>query len=113
MTKGIGDYDTVREWARGLKEQWGDDPDMSARLETLQAFCDFAGADPDAMIAACTREVESGKRIRIKARREFTEKIAEFQAGIEGNPRQKSKAANFIRSFFIYNGIFMQAGLGE
>jgi hypothetical protein len=78
---------------------------MTARLETLQAFCDFAGADPDAMIAACTREVESGKRIRIKARREITEKIAAFQAGIEGNVRQQAKAANFVRSFFIHNGI--------
>jgi hypothetical protein len=65
------------------------------------------------MIAECTREVESGKRIRIKARREYTEKIAAFQASVEGNARQQSKAANFVRSFFIYNGIFMQAGLGE
>jgi hypothetical protein len=32
---------------------------------------------------------------------------------VEGTPRQQSKAANFVRSFFIHNGIFMQAGLGD
>jgi len=57
--------------------------------------------------------VESGKRIKIKARRMYSEAIAEFQGTVEGNPRQQSKAANLIRSFFIHNGIFMQAGLGD
>ncbi len=113
MAGAIADYDSVRQWVRGLEEQWGDEPDMEQRHAVLQRFADFAGKDPDAMIAECTREVESGKRIRIKARREYTEKIAAFQATVEGNARQQSKAANFVRSFFIYNGIFMQAGLGE
>jgi hypothetical protein len=113
VAEAIADYDSVRQWARGLKEQWGDEPDMEQRHAVLQSFADFAGKDPDTMIAECTREVESGKRIRIKARREYTEKIAAFQATVEGNARQQSKAANFVRSFFIYNGIFMQAGLGE
>jgi hypothetical protein len=107
----IADYASVQQWVRGLKEQWGDEPDMEQRYEVLQRFTDFAGADPDTMIAECTREVESGKRIRIKARREYSEKIAEFQATVEGTPRQQSRAANYIRSFFIHNGIFMQAGL--
>lgn len=109
----IADYASVQQWVRGLKEQWGDDPDMSQRYDILQSFAAFTGSDPDKMIAECTREVESGKRIRIKARREYSEKIAEFQATIEGNPRQQSKAANHVRSFFIHNGIFMQAGLGS
>jgi hypothetical protein len=113
VAEAIADYDSVRQWARGLKEQWGDEPDMEQRYAVLQGFADFAGKDPDTMIAECTREVESGKRIRIKARREYTEKIAAFQPTLEGNARQQSKAANFVRSFFIYNGIFMQAGLGE
>ena len=65
------------------------------------------------MIKDCTREVASGKRIKIKARREYTDAIAAFQLTVEGNPRAQSKAANLIRSFFIHNGIFMQAGLGE
>jgi len=105
-------YATVQQWRAGLREQWGDEPDMTARYETLERFCALAGKTPDELIAECTRDVDSGKRIRIKARREFTEKIGEFQASVEGNARQQSKAANFVRSFFIHNGIFMQASLG-
>jgi hypothetical protein len=113
VAEAIADYDSVRQWARGLKEQWGDEPDMEQRYAVLQRFAEFAGKDPDTMIAECTRDVDSGKRIRIKARREYTEQIAAFQATVDGNPRQQSKAANLVRSFFIHNGIFMQAGLGD
>jgi hypothetical protein len=112
-TTQITEFETVSQWERGLAEQWGEQPDMTARLATLEAFTAFAGKDPDTMIEECTREVDSGKRIRIKARREYSEKIAAFQDTVEGNPRQQSKAANFVRSFFIHNGIFMQAGFGE
>jgi hypothetical protein len=111
LTQDIGDYETVRQWARGLEEQWGETPEMGQRHATLQAFASFSGKDPDTMITDCTREVDSGKRIRIKARREYSAKIEEFQATIEGNSRQQAKAANYVRSFFIHNGIFMQAGV--
>jgi len=107
----ISKYASVQQWARGLKEQWGEEPDMQHRCQVLQQFADFAGTDPDTMIAECTREVDSGKRIRIKGRREYSAKIAEFQATIQGSSRDQSRAANQIRSFFIHNGIFMQAGL--
>ena len=107
----IADYGSVQQWERGLKEQWGDEPEMEQRYEVLQRFADFTGKDPDTMIEECTRKVESGKRIRIKGRKEFSEAISAFQATIEGNPRQQSRAANYVRSFFIHNGIFMQAGL--
>ncbi len=113
LDKPIADYDTVQTWRSGLSEQWGEEPDMTARTSALESFCDFAGVDPDALIAACTREVESGKRIRIKARRESSEKIAEFQAASGGNARERQKLGNTIRSFFIHNGIFMQAGLSD
>ena len=112
MAEAIADYDSVRQWVRGLKEQWGDEPEMEQRCAVLQRFADFAGKDPDTMIAECTRNVDSGKRIRIKARREYNARIAEFQSTAEGTPREQSRAANFVRSFFIHNGIFMQAGLG-
>ncbi len=113
MGDTIADFASVQQWAAGLREQWGEEPDMSERHATLQRFADFTERDPDTMIKDCTREVESGKRIKIKARRQYTEAIAEFQTTVEGTPRQQSKAANLIRSFFIHNGIFMQAGLGD
>ena len=111
LDKPIADYETVRTWRSGLSEQWGEEFDMTARASALERFSDFAGKDPDTLIADCTRKVESGKRIRIKARREYSEKVAEFQAASEGSAREQLKLGNTIRSFFIHNGIFMQAGL--
>lgn len=111
LAKPIAEYETVRTWRSGLSEQWGEDPDMTARASVLERFSEFAGKDPDALVADCTRQVEGGKRIRIKARREYSEKIAEFQAASGGSAREQLKLGNTIRSFFIHNGIFMQAGL--
>lgn len=114
MGKSIAAFASVESWRRALAEQWGEVPaDFERRLELLERFCAFAGRDPDAMIAECTREVESGKRIRIKARRLYSEKIAEFQESAGGDARARARAGNIIRSFFIHNGIFMQAGLSQ
>jgi hypothetical protein len=107
----LSEYETVEAWCNGLREQWGEEPDMTQRLGVLERFCAFAGKDPDAIIAECTRHVESGKRIRIKARREYTQKITEFQEAEGGDARAQARTGNTLRSFFIYNGIFMQAGL--
>ena len=111
LGKPIAEFETVQTWRSGLAEQWGEEPDMTARVDALERFCDSVGKDPDALIAECTREVEAGKRIRIKARRQFSEQIAEFQAASGGSARDQLKLGNTIRSFFIHNGIFMQAGL--
>ena len=114
LEKPVAGYTTVQMWRKGLIEQWGEEPaDFEQRIATLEGFCDAAGRDPDAMIEDCTREVESGKRIRIKARREYSEKIAEFQKAAGADARSQGRAGNIVRSFFIHNGIFMQAGLGE
>jgi len=111
LAKPIADFETVQTWRSGLAEQWGEEPDMTARVDALERFCDSVGKDPDALIAECTREVEGGKRIRIKVRRQFSDQIAEFQAASGGSARDQLKLGNTIRSFFIHNGIFMQAGL--
>lgn len=111
LAKPIADYEAVQTWRNGLCEQWGEEPEMTARTSALDRFCEFAAKDPDALIAECTRQVESGKRIRIKARRQYSEQIAEFQAASDGSAREQLKLGNTIRSFFIHNGIFMQAGL--
>jgi len=106
------DATTVRVWVGGLREQWGEEPgDMAARIETLERFCGFVECEPDAIIAECSREVEGGKRIRIKKRRFYSERIDEFQHSVEGDDRAKTRAGNVIRSFMIHNGIFMQGGV--
>lgn len=112
LAKAIRDYDTVRTWLQGLREQWGEEPgDVEARLEALEAFCRFVERDPDTIIAECTREAEGGKRIRLKGRRFYDEKIREFQASLGGDSRTKAQWGNMIRSFLIHNGIFLQSGL--
>lgn len=108
----LKETEAVQTWLRGLTEQWGEAPaDFDERVALLARFCEFLEQDPDEIIAACSREVESGKRIRIKERRRYSEKIAEFQDTLEGDARTKGRAGNIIRSFFIHNGIFMQAGI--
>ncbi len=103
---------TVRVWVAGLREQWGEEPsDMAARIETIERFCRYVEREPDAIIAECSREVEGGKRIRIKKRRFYSEKIDEFQRSVAGDARAQTRAGNIVRSFMIHNGIFMQGGL--
>jgi hypothetical protein len=97
---------------QGLRQQWGSEPDdMDHQLEVLERFCRYVDRDPDAIIGECSREVDGGKRIRIKGRRFYSEKIAEFQASASGDARGKARVGNTVRSFLIHNGIFIQAGL--
>ena len=112
MAGALNDQQTIKTWRRGLTEQWGEvPPDFDQRVALVGRFCEFVEQDPDTLIADCSREVESGKRIRIKARRLYTEKIGEFQDSLQGDAREKGREGNVIRSFFIHNGIFMQAGV--
>lgn len=111
--KPMLEYDTVRTWLDGLREQWGGDPvaDDPERLPLLQAFCEFAEVDPDTVIAACLRVDKAGdKRISIKGRRKYAELIDGFQAASEESRLRKAKRGNTIRSFLIYNGILLAAG---
>ena len=108
----LGGSAALRTWVDGLREQWGEEPaDMAARLETLQRFCGLVERSPDAIIEECSREVDGGKRIRIKKRRFYSEKIDEFQASVDGDTRAQTRAGNVVRSFMIHNGIFMQGGV--
>jgi len=84
---------------------------MPSRLETLGRFCALVEREPDLIIGECSREVEGGKRIRIKKRRFYSERIDEFQGSVDGDDRAKTRAGNVIRSFMIHNGIFMQGGV--
>jgi hypothetical protein len=108
----IRDQATVRTWLQGLREQWGDDPDdWDERVEALAAFCAFVDKDPDTVINECVRESESGKRISVKGRRFYSDKIAEWQASLPGDRAARGRAGSTVRSFLIYNGIFIQSGL--
>ncbi len=108
----LRDYPSVRTWFQGLREQWGEDPDdVDLRLRVLEGFCRFVERDPDAIIRECVREFEGQKRISIKGRRFYDEKIREFQSSVAGDARTQAQWGNMLRSFLIHNGIFLQSGL--
>ncbi len=86
QTKPIRGQATVQTWLQGLREQWGEEPnDWEERLEALAGFCAFAAKDPDTVIKECVRESEAGKRISVKGRRFYNDKIAEWQASLPGD----------------------------
>jgi hypothetical protein len=114
VSKPLLDYASVRTWLDGLREHWGGDPatDDPERLPLLEAFCAYAGADPDTVISECLRvDKKSGdKRISIKGRRKYAELIDAFQAQSEESRLRRAKRGNTIRSFLIHNGILLAAG---
>jgi hypothetical protein len=112
LPKPVQEFESVHTWFRGLRDQWGEDPDdWQERLDALAAFCAFADKAPDTMIRECVRESEAGKRIRAKGRQFYNDKIAEWQASLPGDKPRQARAGNAVRSFLIHNGIFLQSGL--
>jgi hypothetical protein len=109
MSTDISDYKTVQTWITGVHEQSGVSPENDTkRLQVLAEFCARVEKDPDQMIDECLRDVEGGKKIRVKGRRFYAEKIAEFEQQAEGSPSEKRQKANYIRSFLIHNGVLLQ-----
>ncbi len=112
QAKRIRDQATVQTWLQGLRQQWGEDQaDWDDRLEALAGFCAFVSKDPDTVIEECVRESDSGKRISVKGRRFYNDKIAEWQSSLPGDRAVQRRAGNAVRSFLIHNGIFLQSGL--
>lgn len=106
-------YASVRTWFDGLRQHWGGDPerDDPERLEILEAFCRFAGTDPDAIIEECVLVRGGEKRIRAKGRRHYAELIDRFQSQVAGSRLKRAKWGNTVRSFLIHNGILLQSGV--
>ena len=112
LSKPIAEYETVRAWLEGLREQWGEDPeDWEERLEALFGFCAYADKEPDVIIAECVREADDQRKISVKGRRFYNDRIAEWQGSLAGERPEQARAGNAVRSFLIHNGIFLQSGL--
>src|SRR3990172_6927398 len=106
LTKAIGEYQTARTWFESLRQQWGEEPsDWEERLNALAAFCAFAEKDPDTMVSECLRESASGTRISAKGRRFYSDRIAEWQASLPGDPAAPGRAGHALPNFFIPNTI--------
>lgn len=109
MSTNLKEDKTVQTWLTGVHEQSGVSPENDAkRLQVLAEFCARIDKTPDQMIDECLREVEGGKKIRVKGRRFYAEQIAEFEQQAEGGPGEKRQKANYIRSFLIHNGVLLQ-----
>jgi hypothetical protein len=109
MSTNFTDSKTVQTWLAGVREQSGVSPEDDAkRVQVLADFCALVGKEPDQIIAECLRDVEGGKKIRVKGRRFYAEKIAEFERQAAGTPGEKRQKANYVRSFLIHNGVLIQ-----
>ena len=111
--KPMSEYETVKSWLAGLRQQWGTDPlqDDPGCLEDVERFCRFIDKDPEMMIKECFIRKSGQKVISYKGRTFYYNKIAEFQDSIDEESRNKVRIGNHVRSFFIHNGVFMQSGM--
>ena len=104
----FADSAAVRTWFSGLEDQWGEPLSANERrekLSVLQRFLDGSGETPDTWIRQCILVKDGARKISVKGRRRAWEAIRAFQ---DEHGRQ---AGNTILSFFIHNGIMLQASV--
>ncbi len=115
LAKAIGDYESVADWAKGLREQWGGDPlaEEPEKLESLAGFCEFTGQDPDELVAFCfLRRRETGERFgSVKRREEVAERLRGFRQARGVSGTEARKLVSEVLSFLIHNGILMHPGM--
>lgn len=106
----IESYDSVAVWAAGLKEQWGGDPFVEdpLKLETLEAFCERVGKDPDELVAFCfLLKKATGERFASKQRREILLRdLKEFEAAA-GRGVEARRRRSHVVSFLSHNGVLI------
>ena len=111
LGKPLDGYEAVVAWAESLRRQWGGDPlvEDPDKLETLAAFCESVGKDPDELVAFCfLRRKESGERFTSQKRRaEVVSKLDDFAAasGLTGTAARRLKSN--VVSFLTHNGVLM------
>lgn len=110
LAKPISEFDTVKAWAEGLRNQWGGDPlaEEPAMLEALVRFCDFVGEDPDAIVGKLFRiRKDDGERVlSVKWRKHYADRIKEFRSQADDTADRRGAD---VLSFMIHNGVLIQA----
>jgi hypothetical protein len=111
LAKPIEDYDSVKTWDTGLRNQWGGDPlgEEPELLATLGEFCEFVGEDPDAIVGKLFRiRKDDGERVlSVKWRTHYADKVKEFRTKAGGGPAAQRKGSDVL-SFMIHNGVLIQ-----
>ena len=109
----LAEYRTVQTWLKNVHYQSPASTTTDEdRLGTLLKFCSLAEKDPDTMIAECYRAPKEGdewKRIKFKVRRSYMALISQAEAELYGGGTAGRQRGSIIRSFFIHNGVSMQA----
>jgi len=109
----VGQFATVKQWLSAFGSHWnraGGEADERRKLEALHRYCEFAGRDPDALVANLLRETPTGQKIWLKRRRAEMARIDEFETVVaDSDTRAGREAGNAVRSFFIHNGVALTA----
>ncbi|HKV02285.1 MAG TPA: hypothetical protein VJQ26_09185 [Ktedonobacteraceae bacterium] len=109
----LAEYKTVQNWLKGVHHQSPASTTTDAdRLSTLLNFCRLAEKDPDTIIAECFRAPKEGdewKHIKFKTRRTYSALIDQAEEQLFGGGTAGRRRGSIIRSFFIHNGVSMQA----
>jgi hypothetical protein len=109
----LAEFRTVQTWLKNVHHQSpASTTSDQDRLSTLLMFCQLAEKDPDVIIEECFRAPKEGdewKHIKFKARRSYSGLIDQAQEELYGGGSAGRQRGSIIRSFFIHNGVFMQA----
>lgn len=94
----------MEAWVHALSESGVGEAEIGRRRAVVEEFCAFAEAEPDDLVERCL-DRERGQ-IVVKERKQVEALIGEFgdQTG-NGDSRTVTERANFVRSFFIHNGV--------
>lgn len=90
--------------------RWTENLDESAseKATLLHAFCERFGTTPDDLVQRCLRTTKDGDvAIRSKGRAEVAAEIDAFAHSDGREGHAATVAGNVIRSFLIYNGVFL------
>jgi hypothetical protein len=115
LERPIEEYESVVSWAKGLREQWGGDPisEEPEKLEGLAEFCEFDGRDPNDLLAFCflRRKATGARFASVKRREAMIEQLRAFRAASGLSGTEARRLTSNLLSFFIHNGVQMQAGM--
>ena len=90
-------FSSVTRWVENVNRYYNlPESEWEPRLAALRTFCERAGKDPDAVIAAATGE--KGAKV------DFMRLSKQVGREVTGDSRAAHDWDGFIRSFFIHNG---------
>lgn len=107
-TPSLEETRAVDQWQKSFAEFWRGGRLEADALPTLGRFIEFCGMSADEIIDDVLRSSGGGTQLvlRTSARRKYVDLIEEFEQR-EGS----RQTANYIRSFFIHNGVAMNPNI--